>query len=96
MKKIPEAESIWHIFPVFHAKRDAFRAKLEQNGVQSGVHYPTPVHLQPAYAHVKTPSLPESERAAREELSLPMFPELSDPEVSSVIDAVAKVARELA
>ena len=96
MEKRPDAESIWHIFPLFHAKRDEFRAKLEANGVQTGVHYPTLVHEQPAYGHIKTPELPVSARQVREELSLPMFPELGDADVVKVIEAVTKVAKELA
>jgi dTDP-4-amino-4,6-dideoxygalactose transaminase len=89
---------IWHIFPLFHDKRDAFRAALEKRGVQSGVHYPTPVHLQPAYAFVGLAkgALPESERAAATEISLPMFAELTDAQVDEVIAAVKAVAAELA
>lgn len=91
------AEPIWHIFPVFHDKRDAFRAALEAKGVQTGVHYPRPVHLQPAYAHLglKAGSLPHSEKAAATEFSLPMFAELHDNQVDEVIQAVSAVAREL-
>lgn len=90
-------EPIWHIFPLFHAKRDAFRAKLEEKGVQSGVHYPKPVHLQPAYAHLglSAGALPQSEKAASWELSLPMFPELTDDQAKAVVDAVRAVAKEL-
>lgn len=93
----PSSESIWHIFPLFHDKRDAFRADLEKRGVQTGVHYPKPVHLQPAYAHlgIAQGSLPESERAASTELSLPMFPELTDAQVDEVIAAVKATANEL-
>jgi dTDP-4-amino-4,6-dideoxygalactose transaminase len=91
------AEPIWHIFPLFHDKRDAFRAALEKHGVQSGVHYPTPVHLQPVYAHLgyAKGSLPNSERAAATEISLPMFPELTDAQADEVITAVKAVAAEL-
>ena len=91
------SEAIWHIFPVFHAKRDELRAKLEAKGVQSGVHYPRPVHLQPAYAHlgIKVGALPNAEWAAGAEASLPMFPELPDDSVDQVIDAVISVCREL-
>lgn len=91
------ADPIWHIFPIFHAKRDAFRAALEKKGVQSGVHYPKPVHLQPAYAHlgVKAGALPVSERLANEVISLPMFPELKDDEADKVVQAVIEVAREV-
>jgi len=91
------SEAIWHIFPVFHAKRDELRSKLEARGVQSGVHYPTPVHLQPAYAHlgIAAGTLPESERAAATEISLPMFAELTDAQVDHVVEAVCAVADEL-
>lgn len=88
---------IWHIFPIFHARRDAFRAALEKHGVQSGVHYPKPVHLQPAYAYLGLGpgSLPNAERLAATEISLPMFPELTDEQVDGVIDATTNVAAEL-
>ena len=91
------ADPIWHIFPIFHAKRDAFRAALEAKGVQSGVHYPKPVHLQPAYAHLglKVGALPVSERLANEVISLPMFPELKDDDVDKVVQAVMEVAQAL-
>ncbi len=90
-------EPIWHIFPLFHAQRDELRKRLEAKGVQSGVHYPTPVHLQPAYAHlgVAKGSLPHAEQAAATQLSLPMFPELTDAQADEVIAAVKAVASEL-
>lgn len=92
------SEPIWHIFPIFHDRRDAFRAALEKHGVQSGVHYPKPVHLQPAYAHlgVAAGSLPHAEKAAATEISLPMFPELTDAQADEVVSAVKAVAAELA
>jgi len=94
----PWSEPIWHIFPIFHDRRDDFRAALEKRGVQSGVHYPKPVHLQPAYAHlgVAQGSLPHAERAAATEISLPMYPELTDAMADEVIGAVRAVAQELA
>jgi dTDP-4-amino-4,6-dideoxygalactose transaminase len=86
----PWAEPIWHIFPVFHERRDALRAALDERGVQTGIHYPRPVHLQPAYAALGLGpgALPVSERLARTELSLPMFPELTDDEAATVVRAV--------
>lgn len=91
------AQPSWHIFPVFHDKRDEFRGALEKRGVQTGVHYPTPVHLQPAYAELgyAKGSLPNAERAAATEISLPMFAELTDAQVDEVIVAVKAVAAEL-
>jgi dTDP-4-amino-4,6-dideoxygalactose transaminase len=94
----PDARPSWHIYPVFHARRDDLRVRLEKRGVQTGVHYPKPVHLQPAYAHLglTAGALPVSEWAARSEASLPMFPELTDDQVSEVIEAMTAVAKELA
>jgi len=93
----PWAEPIWHIFPVYHERRDALRAALEERGVQTGVHYPRPVHLQPAYAHLGLGpgALPVSERLARSELSLPMFPELRDEEAVRVIEATREACRSV-
>jgi dTDP-4-amino-4,6-dideoxygalactose transaminase len=94
----PWAEPIWHIFPVFHPRRDALRTALAERGVQTGVHYPRPVHLQPAYAWLGLGpgALPVSERLAATEISLPMFPELSDAEVKTVVDSVWDACRSLA
>jgi dTDP-4-amino-4,6-dideoxygalactose transaminase len=90
-------EPIWHIYPVFHDRRDELRSRLEARGIQTGVHYPRPVHLQPAYGHLGLDqgSLPLAEQAAKTEISLPMFPELSDDSVELVIDALVAVCREL-
>lgn len=97
MPRDPRALPIWHIFPVFHPRRDELRKLLEGRGVQTGVHYPRPIHLQPAYAFLGhgRGDFPVSEELADTELSLPMFPELSDAEVDHVIDAVHAVAREV-
>lgn len=94
---LPDSEPIWHIFPVFHDKRDALREALDRRGVQTGVHYPRPVHLQPAYSALGlgAGSLPVTERAAATEISLPMFPELTDAEVETVIRAVIARCGEL-
>jgi len=94
----PWAEPIWHIFPVYHERRDALRAALEERGVQTSVHYPRPVHLQPAYAQLGLGpgALPVSERLARSEVSLPMFPELEDAEVEAVVAAVHDACRSVA
>jgi dTDP-4-amino-4,6-dideoxygalactose transaminase len=94
----PWCTPIWHVFPVFHERRDQLRAVLERHGVSTAVHYPTPVHLQPAYSHLNlgSGSLPRAEQAAAQELSLPMFAELSDRDLDEVIAAVSASCRELA
>lgn len=95
---LAETEPIWHIFPVFHPRRDDLRRALERRGVLTGIHYPTPVHLQPAYAFLglAAGSLPVTERLAATEVSLPMFPELTEAEVQQVIEAVQETCAELA
>ncbi|OGQ13223.1 MAG: hypothetical protein A2138_11450 [Deltaproteobacteria bacterium RBG_16_71_12] len=93
----PWARCNWHVYPVFHDKRDALRAALERKGIATGVHYPTPVHLQPAYAHlgVNRGALPIAERLAATEVSLPMFAELTDAAVDETIAAVRSACAEL-
>jgi dTDP-4-amino-4,6-dideoxygalactose transaminase len=86
----PEGRHVFHLYVVRSQKRDQLQAHLKDNGVGALVHYPVPVHLQKAYVG-RLPgagSLPETERAAREVLSLPMYPELGREEVESVIEAV--------
>ena len=87
---------VWHQFVVrvpqnFAAgNRDDLQLFLKANGIGSLVHYPVPIHLQPAYAHHATRALPQTERAAREVLSLPIYPELSDEEALTVAKTVRK------
>lgn len=94
----PENGHVWHQFVVrvpqsFAAgNRDDLQAHLKENGIGSLVHYPVPIHLQPAYAHHATRALPQTEIAAREVLSLPMYPELSDDEARTVAKTVRKWA----
>jgi dTDP-4-amino-4,6-dideoxygalactose transaminase len=67
---------------------------LQEQGIQTGIHYPIPVHLLPAYAdlgYIKG-DFPHSEQAADEVLSLPMFPELSRDQCEEVSEAVASLA----
>lgn len=83
-------EPVFHLFTVRAERRDALAAHLKSRGIGCGVYYPLPVHLQPAYAALggKEGRLPVAERASREALSLPMFPELSDADHARVCDAV--------
>ena len=83
-------EPVFHLFTVRLERRDALAAHLKRHGIGCGVYYPLPVHLQPAYAALggREGRLPVAERAGREALSLPMFPELSDADHSRVCDTV--------
>ena len=80
----------WHQYVVRSRQRDGLRERLQAAGVTTLVHYPVPVHLQPAYEdRLKLPApLPHTEEAARQVLSLPMFPELSDEQVAAVVAAI--------
>lgn len=86
----PGCVHAYHQYTLRCAKRDDLAVWLRQHGVGSAVLYPTPIHHQPAYAaeYAKV-SLPETDRAAREILALPVYPELTDQEVGSVINHVA-------
>lgn len=70
------------------AMRDALRAHLAANAIMAGIHYPEPVHLQPAYADVRHGPMPVSERLARTVLSLPLYPEMTGADADRVIAAV--------
>lgn len=80
----------WNQFTVRTERRDALVAHLGERGIGTAVYYPTPLHLQPALAHLGhgPGDFPESERAAREVVSLPVFPELTDDDVRRVARAV--------
>ena len=82
----PGARHVYHVFAVRLPQRDAWRARLTAEGIQTGVHYPIPVHLQPAYGDLgyHAGDFPVSEAAAAEVLSLPMDPELSDDDIATI------------
>lgn len=86
---------VYHLYVIRHERRDALADHLKEAGVGSLVHYPIPVHLQPAYASlgVGRGALPQSERAAGEVLSLPLYPGLTDAEQQRVIEAVNAFSR---
>jgi len=85
------SDHVFHLFVVRTGSRDALRAHLEADGVASAIHYPTPIHLQPAYADLgQGPgSLPVAERLAEEICSLPLFPTISGAEIERVAASVA-------
>jgi dTDP-3-amino-3,4,6-trideoxy-alpha-D-glucose transaminase len=70
---------------------------LRKLGIETGVHYPTPIHRQPAYAHLGhgIGAFPEAECSAARVLSLPMYPELSDAQVDRVAEALLAVVSDL-
>jgi dTDP-4-amino-4,6-dideoxygalactose transaminase len=96
----PENEDVWHLYVVRVDERDRVMAALSDAGIGVGIHYPTPVHLTPAYAHLgyRRGQFPITEAAAERILSLPMFPHISPDQqlavASSLSNAVAGVSAQ--
>ena len=81
------ANSVYHLYVVRMQNRDAVREAMNAAGVSTGIHYPVPLHMQPAYQHLaySPEDLPQTRRAADEILSLPLYPEMSDQQVERVV-----------
>ncbi|MBI2480779.1 MAG: DegT/DnrJ/EryC1/StrS family aminotransferase [Planctomycetia bacterium] len=88
--EIPSAIHAYHLFVVRTRYRSRVVTSFEKAQIAFGIHYPVPIHLMPAYKHLRCSSdgLPVTERAAKEIVSLPMFPELEEAEVDIVIDVL--------
>ena len=93
----PYARAVFHLFPVRHANRDALATALKDRGVGTLIHYPIPLHLQPALRGFggAPGDYPVAEKAAAELLSLPLYPELSDAQAGLVCEAVRASALAL-
>ncbi len=91
---VPEpAEPIFHIYAIRMKNRDVMLESLKENQVHCGIHYPISIHLTKAYQFLNLPrgSFPVAEQIADEELSLPMFPELTIDQIQYVVNALRKV-----
>ena len=95
-KEMPWARHVYHVYTLRTEDRDGLQASLAQQGIQTGIHYPVPVHLQPAYADLGygIGAFPQAEAAAKQVVSLPLYPELSSQAVADVAAAVNKIVRE--
>ena len=95
--EMPFNRHVYHIYAIRVPQRDRFQNALTGQGVHTGIHYPIPVHLQPAYAELgyKEGNFPHSELAAKEVLSLPMFPELTSAQQDTVSKSVCEVFKTL-
>jgi dTDP-4-amino-4,6-dideoxygalactose transaminase len=84
------AEHVYHLYVVQSPDREGLRRHLEARGIQAGIHYPVPIHLQEAYRDAgRGPgSFPVSEAQAQRVLSLPMYPELTEDQVRRVAESV--------
>ena len=88
-QKSGEVTHVYHLFVIRVRERARVMDQLQSQGIGTAIHYPVPVHRQPAYEKFSHP-MPETEKAAGEILSLPMYPELPEADVHRVIDALRK------
>jgi dTDP-4-amino-4,6-dideoxygalactose transaminase len=87
------ASHVFHLYVMRVEQRAVLQARLREAGIGTGVHYPSPVHLQPAYrgrVALGPSGCRATEVAAREVLSLPIYPELTDSQVAQVCEALAR------
>ena len=91
----PGSVHAYHVFAVRVRERDAVAAQLRLKGIETGNHYPLPVHLQPAYRDLGyvQGSFPVSEKIAQETLSLPIYPEMSDAQVEYVAESLIEILK---
>ena len=87
-----EAQSVYHIFMIQAEQRDELKAYLQERGIGTGIHYPIPIHLQPAMAELgfKPGTFPVAERQAGRILSLPIYPELEEADLAYVADSIRR------
>jgi dTDP-4-amino-4,6-dideoxygalactose transaminase len=80
--------AVYHLYTIRTRRRDELQRDVRARGIETMVHYPVPLHQQPVYRAKRFGVLPESERASREVLSLPLFPELTTDELAAVASAL--------
>lgn len=97
MKVIVGATCSYHLFVVECANRDEVQHKMLDDGIETGIHYPIPCHKQPAFLNKyknERVDLPHAERISKRILSLPLFPELTAPEIERVLESFTKIAKK--
>ncbi|KJH73160.1 DegT/DnrJ/EryC1/StrS family aminotransferase [Aliterella atlantica] len=90
---MPYSHHVYHIYALRSPKRDWLQQQLNEQGIQTGIHYPIPVHLQPAYSDLgyKSGDFPHSEQAAKEVFSLPMYAELQSSQIDTVVNTLTSL-----
>lgn len=91
-KLVEGTEPVYHLFTVHYSRRDELAAFLGERNIDTGVHYPVPLHLQPAFQNLgyKKGDFPVSERIGAETLSLPIFPEMTEEQLDHVCSSIAE------
>ena len=91
-REVPGAHHVWHQYVLRTNRRDALRTFLADRRIGSEIYYPVPLHLQSALKHLgyKEGDFPEADRAAKEVLAIPIFPELREDEQQTVVNAIAE------
>ncbi len=89
-EEMPYARHVYHVYAIRSKKRDALRQTLTEMGIQTGVHYPVPIHLLPAYTDLgyAKGAFPVSEQLAGEVLSLPIYAELKEDQIGEIVRAI--------
>ena len=90
-----ESTHVFHLYVVRVQHRERVQKLLKESGIATGIHYPIPLHLQPAYRHLglKPGSFPVAERFAGELLSLPMYPELTSSQIGTIVENLVAACR---
>jgi dTDP-4-amino-4,6-dideoxygalactose transaminase len=90
---LPSAQPVYHLYVVGSERRDELQRTLQEGGIETGIHYPIPLHLQPAlkYLGYVEGDLPFAEQAARRVLSLPMYPELTSGQITTISECVSSI-----
>lgn len=88
-----ENEPIWHLYVIRAADREALQGRLAAAGVDTGLHYPVPIHHQKAYPELAGLRFPVSEWIAAQCLSLPIFAEMTDAQITTVVEALAQATQ---
>ena len=87
-RRLPDAQNVYHIFPVLCTERDRLQKHLASHGIQTLIHYPVPPHQQACYSDWNRLSLPVAERIHQTELSIPISPVLTDGDAHTVVEAL--------
>jgi dTDP-4-amino-4,6-dideoxygalactose transaminase len=88
--EMPYARHVYHVYAIRSLKRDHLQKSLQAKGIQSGIHYPIPVHLQKAYEDLgyKKDDFPQAEEVSKEVLSIPIFAELTEAQISVILKEI--------